>query len=1157
MKKALVLLLLLMCRLTIYSESCNIKYWFDGNLEDCRICETSITDIDISSLSDGMHSLHLYAEVGGKLSHIETRYFVKISQEVENLNESINCKYWFDGNLEDCRICETSITDIDISSLSDGMHSLHLYAEVGGKLSHIETRYFVKIAPTNIETDKSKCVFFIDGVKYGSEYEIADISDASIHFDLNVSDLSNGIHQLSYYIKDNNGKITRRNSSFFTKTPIGGNGISRWKYMLNGDNTTDNVITLKNNVDTLNIITLLPVKSVPIRSLCYNFSIENGKPIIYAKNDIEFWFWDTQDKCVGFRRQYIDENVCQELKVDEMPVLQSNVITRVNRPTENEIKWYKFEAEEGDSLALNADKACTIDIFSPTGKPIYTASGAESVSPSGTHLYETGTFYVGVHDMTAKYGNEINLNFQLIDKYAVLSQDVRKVGNGGISTISFNGNGYLYLNSISIDNGNTIIKDFDIKYKSNTEIEATFDFNGAELGKYDITLHFVDDELKLSNALTVETAKEITLTNNVEFDTQFLRGTSSEYTVTVTNNGNMTAYKVPIYVYVETPLTELIPPIKMNGFDLPGVLDGVDLSEFSQNDIKYLQEKVAEIRDGLYFNKFKTISKETGDSILVQSNYFFVEIPPYSTKTYTISINSDQAISCYVTTPEEWIALMVTEGGAYRNNIKTLNYASDWYCCYKEQIECVLTVVGNISELVSMCVPEGTPASVVSDVISCATSTLGYVSSFAGTAMCNKEEVEKNLYDKAMAASNSISVVDYVKDCLLKKILDKFSFGKIAEIWEIISNLNSYTLQHVDTTVGCITAFTEKKPNCPPIPPQGGKSTPVNSLDPNDIHGYVAESGSRYVGKNVKTVNYMIEFENDSTFATASAHKIELIDTLDVNTLDISSIVPKKIKIGEYEYPFKDNNNGVATIDLRPNINAIAQVAVNVSKNGVLNCEIISLDPMTMEPTDDIMAGILPVNDSEGRGQGYFTFNIGLKEGMADGTEISNKSDIIFDSNEPISTPYWINETDYVDPVSKIDTIECVSDTIVNLRFSGEDNRSGIWRYTLYVQPGDGSDWFLAKENIEADSCEYKVYPEINYGFCVVATDSAGNVEEKQFVRGYSYCNGVATSGLQDVSRDNEKVNFIDNSMYDLLGRKVVKPSQGVYIKRNRKILVK
>ena len=1003
----------------------------------------------------------------------------------------------------------------------------------------------------------TKCLFFVDDILYNS-YVLNDVTEEKVHLDLDVTQIADGIHKLSYYLINNLGKVTKKWSSIFVKNPIGGHGITKWMYRLNGDKNTDVINVLEEKVDLYSLVSLLSVKAVPIRSSCFEFRVEDNKPIIYAKNDIEFWFWDARKSCVGFQKQYVDENVCQELKPDEIAALQSSVATRVNRPAENEIKWYKFEAEEGDSAVFSLDKACTIDVFSPTGKSVYSAMGAEAMDASGTHLYETGTFYVAIHDMTAKYGDEINLNFQLIDKYAVLSQNVRKVGNGGISTITFNGNGYLYLDSISINNGNTIIKDFDIKYKSNTEIDATFDFDGVDIGNYDIVLHFVDEDLVLTGGLTIEPAKDITISSDVTFDMQYLLGTSSEYNVTVTNHGNMTAYKVPIYVYVETPLSGGIPVIRMTGFELPGVLEGVDLSEFSQSEIDRLQSLVAEIGDGLHFNKIKTVNEETGDSILVQSNYFFVELPPYSTENYTISVDSEQLVSCYVTTPEEWIALRVTEGGGYQNKIKTLNYASDWYCCYKERIECVLTVVGNISELVNLCVPEGTPASVISDVISCATSTLGYVSSFAGTAMCNKEEVEKNLYDKAMVASNSISAVDYVKDCLLRKLKDKFSFKKVAAIWKIISTLNNFTLQHVDSNISCITAIVEKKPNCPPTPPKGGTSTPVNSLDPNDIHGYVAESGSMYIGKDVKSINYIIEFENDSAFATSSAHKILLVDTLDVNVFDVSSVAPKAMKIGKYECDFKKKADGyVATIDMRSEINAIAQISINVTNNGVMTCEIISLDPMTMEPTDDIMAGILPVNDAEGKGQGMLTFTVNLKSGLKDGTEISNKADIIFDSNEPISTPYWINETDYVNPVSKISGIECASDTTINIHISGEDERSGIWRYTLYVQPGDGSDWFVLAENVTEPLVTYNVFEDVNYGFCVVATDKAGNVEEKPMVRGYSYCNGVATSGLQDINRNESNENVGDNTMYDLHGRKVNNPSQGLYVKKKQKVLIK
>lgn len=1117
------------------------RYWFDSDYENSKELNGSI--VDVSHLREGFHSISFQANDNGIASGVKSSWFIKVVNPTTS--GDMTCVCLIDGveYAKEKVAAKGGILklDFDVKSLSQGLHKIQVFCVTPmGVMTNIKESLFLR-ATTSDEVQSMRCYYAIDGSTENGYLQVGTYSDGMFHFDLDVASLSDGLHSLTYLLVSETGIATRAQASFFLKTPLGGNAITKWEYWTNGNDSLKHTAMLEVPKNPLQLISLLPVESYPIRSSCYEFRVEDKKPVLYAKNDINFRFYDKAGRITDVSKQYVDENVRQELKADEIAVLKSNVATRVNRPAENEIKWYKFDAEEGDSMVVNVDKACSIDVFSPSGKSVYSAMGAESVKASGTHLYETGTFYVAIHDMTAKYGNEINLNFQLIDKYAVLSQNVHKVGNGGISTITFNGNGYLYLDSISISKDNTIIKDFDIKYKSNTEIEATFDFSNVELGLYDITLHFVDDKLVLSNALTVETAKAITLASKVSYATLFRRGSLSGYSVTLTNHGNMTAYKVPVYVYVETPLSGGIPVIRMNGFDLPGVLDGVDLSEFSQSEIDELQSLVAEIGDGLHFNKFRTINEETGDSIMVQSNYFFVEIPPYSTNTYTISVGSEQAISCYVTTPEEWIALGITEGGVYRNKIKTLNYASDWYCCYKERIECVLTVVGNISGLVSMCVPEGTPASVVSDVVSCASSTLGYVSTFAGTAMCNKDEVEKNLYDKAMVASNSISGVDYIKDCLLKKLKDKFSFKKVAAIWNIISTLNNYTLQHVDSNISCITAFAEKKPNCPPTPPQGGTSIPVNSFDPNDIHGYVAESGSKYIGKDVKTINYMIEFENDSTFATSSAHKILLVDTLDVNTLDILTIVPKEIKLGEYEYSFGNNNNGVATIDLRPNINAIAQVIINVSKSSVLNCEIVSLDPMTMEPTDDIMAGILPVNDASGRGQGYLTFNIDLKDGLIDGAEVVNKANIIFDTNEPISTPYWINTTDYVDPVSKIDTIECVSDTVVTLRFSGEDDRSGIWRYTLYVQPGDGSDWFLAKENIEADTCEYKVYPDINYGFCVVATDSAGNVEPKLLKREISYtgftkgdANGDGVIDAQDVVLaiskylgEEPKINFI------------------------------
>jgi hypothetical protein len=193
--------------------------------------------------------------------------------------------------------------------------------------------------------------------------------------------------------------------------------------------------------------------------------------------------------------------------------------------------------------------------------------------------------------------------------------------------------------------------------------------------------------------------------------------------------------------------------------------------------------------------------------------------------------------------------------------------------------------------------------------------------------------------------------------------------------------------------------------------------TPVEQLnpgDPNDIFGYLSESGSKFIADSVTKVNYSIEFENDSTFATAAAHTIVIKDTLDSRYFDMNAFMPTGVRIGGHEIFLdesdvvknNDKTSFVKTIDMRPAINAIAQVEGELNhKNGIAQWTFQSLDPMTMEPTDDLMQGILPVNFDGTSGIGEVMFDIGVKQGKADGTEISNKASIVFDYEDPILTP--------------------------------------------------------------------------------------------------------------------------------------------------------
>ena len=170
------------------------------------------------------------------------------------------------------------------------------------------------------------------------------------------------------------------------------------------------------------------------------------------------------------------------------------------------------------------------------------------------------------------------------------------------------------------------------------------------------------------------------------------------------------------------------------------------------------------------------------------------------------------------------------------------------------------------------------------------------------------------------------------------------------------------------------------------------------------------------------------------------------------------------------------------------------------------------------------MQGVLPVN-SNGNGIGFLSYNIGIKKEMADGDEISNSATITFDFEEPIETPVWTNVVDAVAPQSEI-TFAASQDGIVTLRFNAEDNRSGVWKYNLYVQDTEGGKWTKVEDEITTSEYKFKGYPGFDYGFCVMAVDMAGNVEQKELTREVSQ----ATFKYGDANGDG-KVNSEDVSL--------------------------
>lgn len=1229
-------------------EELTYRCWFDNKNDS--IFTGTITDnlfwLDVSSLEDGLHTVHVQV-----LNHLEssplTYQFLKTPQIIGV--EYLTCLCYIDGKLYHQERVSSSDGvvnwNLDVSALKQGMHTIQVQIVTpSGVASSLCEGMFIR-STTGKEMASLKCFYTIDNAE--SRIEAGSYADGTFHFDLDVASLTDGLHQLTYMLLGDNGVSTKISSSFFVKTPVGGNGIAHYEYWLNDDEAHKTVVELEKRTNPLQLIGLLPVESVPIRSSCFHFEVDEEKgPMLYAKNEFHIRFFDATGRLTDATKPYLDYNVGEKVE-DTVEIKKTQTFAR---PEENTIKWFTLQACEGDTIAFRSSQALSLQVFSPSGEEIYRTSEAESVKWGGCHTWENGTYYVAVHDVTSSRP-DVTLEYMHMDKYDVVDQDVKTVGNGGCSTITFQGNGFKDLYAVDLYNaqGDTIDAKA-IHHESDATVNVTFDFTDKTISKYDAVFHFTTEDRKFADMLTVEEAKDITLDLNVQYPSTFLRGTSVTYTISVTNNGNSTAYDVPLelrlrsggaFSEIESVRFTDDEGKEFNNITLEDM--NLDLDSLGEETVAFLDEEIDMLNGG---QTFFIVSDSIANDEFGYAD-LHLTVAPHETSVFHVTLKSRSSVKLEATIPTEWITINTRDYNEQRSNGVQRSPSQDGFCCYKEAVECTIEVVVNLVGFlpVSGCIGLLDHYAYTAIEIACSDGhSLGDkernfygsmaedaekyksyikrgVSTIVGCALgrllakyveplikklkilkdqlknfedkikdsqrlrklnldlaedatkqqmyYNKKNLEyseeaarrlndgdkvgaKEMYDAAAKAKeeadsyaalaskykNKVSSLDDEILAIQKKIEEILNNIKQLRLEEIaakerIRNLLDNIKTGIDAYTGraeCKKIWDKTVPNCPPKPKGGGgSSTPVNSYDPNEIYGYLSPSGSTFIAKDsVEAVDYRIEFENDTAFATSAAHVVEIIDTLDADFFELSTFEPTYFNIGNKREQLDGTPNFVRTVDMRPEINVIVQVEGQYDeKKGIARWLFTSLDPMTMEPTDDVMQGFLPVNHDGASGIGDVGYRIGVKKGLEDGLEITNRASIVFDANEPILTPTWTNIVDGVCPGSTITEIAYKNDSIVTLNIEGNDERSGVWKYDLYVQYGVGSPWMKEGE-LSADSTQvdYKVHDGLYYGFCVLATDSAGNMEQKE-LRPEVMC---ADIHLGDVNSDGE-VNSLDASL--------------------------
>ena len=1114
------------------------KCWFDGDYSTLQSGDVANGHILLAtdSLETGLHTMSVMVEQASKVSHIASYTFLKLDYAFSPDNiASATYTCWFDKDFTSAQSGDVANGNIllETDSIETGLHTLNVMVEVNGGQANLSSYMFLKLNNALSGGASGDALSF--SYWFDRDYQnrkTGELQNGNVI--LETDSLPAGIHSVN--IQVNNSTPSALSRHIFFKEPFGGAGVCKYEYWLNDDFASRTTVEVNPPSADYELVSLMPMDTVAFNPMSMYFDENEGNPIVYGENDIHFRFWNNLDFFTDTVKRYVDMTVSRFVIAD---TIERNTTELIPTPTADDIHWFMLHSEIGDSIAFKADKGCALQLYDPSGERVMSSSGIDVLDWNSLTSMESGWYHLAVSNGSANNPN-LNVSYFRLGKFDVVDYDVDRVGNDGYTNINYVGNGFDSLNTVMyISSLNDTITHVQIGHETNNHTSVLFNFSGTDTGVYRAVFVFNDYVLTIDSALTIETARDIILTSNVSFPESYLRNSTVTYTLNITNTGNMTAYNIPFYAYIGSPNDSSISYIKFDGLGLPNIFENI-LDSIPENEREeWLRVGEEEIGDKHYFISNRGIDEETGDSVSVLSGYFLITIAPYETKTLSLNITSNGIVDVWFTIPDTIAVQSTAPQMQYSDSVPTTMMASSvfnqYFCCWKDRIDCAFNIVGgflNIAEVIAeagqivglsasttgagataglMLAGLSVTAEILVNLSSCIVSTIrDKVDDIAETNCMGEEFVTP--YDNAFfkGFSTTKSVIGCLSGVgLWGGIIDVL--GSIAKVGKFIKALdyvlsgssifNNFTFEANAAFNECRVGFTQKKPNCPPKDPKGGKSNPVYPIDPNEIYGYVAQSGSMAVGSEVEELFYTIQFENDTMLATSSASNVYLIDSLDSDLFDLYSFGARKVIIGSKEITLNGEKEFVRTMDMRPDINCLAQISLTFdSVNGVANWVFSTLDPITLEEINIPSRGFLPVN-YYGEGIGEVMFTINRKNNLVDSTLIPNHATIIFDNNEGINTSIWQNVVDVTPPQSSVSNIT-ITDTMALLNVQATDNISGVWKYDVFAQYGANAEWEKVGENIPIDSMiSVRVYDGMNTGFVSIAIDSAGNMENKPMLR--------------------------------------------------------
>jgi hypothetical protein len=762
-----------------------------------------------------------------------------------------------------------------------------------------------------------------------------------------------------------------------------------------------------------------------------------------------------------------------------------------------------------------------------------------------------------------------NYNLQLISKNVCGADTLREViringmhfinspkaGNNGVATVIFEGNGFTASTPFKLRKGTAVIMPSDKKFISVNRVVGYFNLTGADTGRYDVIAGLGGGPLDtLKKGYTISFAQP-PLVSIVKGGRNPARTGFMLRQMRLQNRGNEDAVMLPFATLVG---------YKPGTISLASLESFVDISNKGvfQNTLNYLAAN--------------SISNDVISAVDIDTTrkkqllaYYRVKVPAesYVTNYYRINNSSgllgyDNSSLIYPPLFKSTIALNDIAAADARNcmnsflkkavkkNITVTISDAAWNACFNAAFDTlaksVRDIVKDISEQnksipmksvyatllvqMSQCAASGMPASLTSlqfeKIIKDVTYNWLYLENidsigrpcidttetmvFRQSARDNKGGNQLKAFSRRTQDDDCPGAVFFPE---LAELCEPFRevCGKVDELGDADEKIFKVFGKKIfdkfltpfenACKVNSASAFCEKL-------------CEQTSVDPNVKYGPGDNNSLKHVNF-LDNYGYTIFFENLAT-ATAPAAYVEVTDTLDMTKLDISTFQISGFGWGD-SVVFTDANRGDYSLlkDLQPAKPNKLRVDVRIDTiTGIVKWKFFTLDPVTLQLTEDPTEGFLPPNTDGIKGVGYVSFSIKAKAnaGIISGSVINNTASIVFDQNAAILTPVWQHIVDTTRPQSQVAALPAIVNTpnfVIN--WSGSDAHAGIEQFAVYVSVNDSiyKQW---KKFTTAVTDTFHGQFTKTYKFFSVAVDKAGNFEGPPFD---PYLNPDAVTSVQ------------------------------------------